>query len=81
MGEGHLVAMGLCFVHGGLFSFDPETVPSVLIDPRTNRPPAAGDAEAIGRAVREPVCDDCLAVINPQRVAGGLPPIEHGRRL
>jgi hypothetical protein len=72
-------ALGPCFACKQLFGFDPDTVPSVLIDPQTGKPPdvdpAPGGRE---RARREPLCPNCVAEINPQRAERGLPPLVPG---
>ena len=67
-----MLAFGPCVVHGGVFGFDPDLVPTVLIDPETNRPPdvgpdslpcepAPGSAE---RAVGRPLCPACARALN-----------------
>jgi hypothetical protein len=40
MSEPAVVALGPCFVHGGIFAFDPDRVPTVLVDPETSMLPA-----------------------------------------
>lgn len=78
---------GSCFVHGGLFSFDQATVPSVLVDPETGRPPDVDqrgepiepDPVALGRSVRQPICPRCVAAVNPERAQRGLAPLEEGK--
>lgn len=73
MTDGHMFAVGACWVCGQPFPFDPETVPSIPIDPVTNRPPdLGGDPD---RAERRPVCPGCVAEANRQRELVGLPPI------
>ena len=42
-------------------------MPSVPIDPGTGMPKPGG--------VREPICRDCVEVVNPERVRNGLDPI------
>jgi hypothetical protein len=64
MSDDKLFAMDNCFVCGQVFSFDPETVISVWVDPVTNRPPDVNvfgeqitpDPAAVERAVRRPIC-------------------------
>lgn len=68
------IAFGNCFVHGGLFMFDPDTVTSVLIDPVTGLPPDMGGNER--RARREPVCPACCKAANPERARRGLEPLD-----
>jgi hypothetical protein len=85
--SGAEVAMAPCFIHGGVFGFDPEAVCSVLVDPETGRPPDVGpdgqaitpDPEAVQRSVRKPVCDDCMERANRARVAAGQAPVELAR--
>jgi hypothetical protein len=71
-----MIVIGACWVHKGLFEFDPETVPSVLIDPVTQLPPDLGGDEE--RARREPICPACIALINPLRAAQGKELFEEG---
>ncbi len=79
MNEGTVIAIGPCYACGELFGFDPDTVPAIPIDPDNGLPPDRGGDRA--RAVNRPICDMCLAGINPIRAANGLPPFIHGRRL
>jgi hypothetical protein len=76
------VALGPCFVHGGIFAFDPDRVPTVLIDPVTERPvdvdehgnrfePSAG---ALARVRKAPYCPVCARALNVMREEQGLPP-------
>ena len=83
---GQALATGTCYMHDGLFTFDPDTVPSVLIDPQTDRPPdidehgrpVEPDPAAIMRSVRQPICPDCVAKVNPARAAAGREPFTAG---
>jgi hypothetical protein len=76
-------AIGTCAVHGGVFAFDPEQVPAVLIDPETGRPPdvdAAGhhceaSQEARNRSVARPYCPSCAREINAECRRRGMPAI------
>lgn len=85
--ERSLSALGPCYVHGGIFEFDPDRVLSVMVDPVTNRPPDV-DAEgntielsmedfraAVDRAVKKPVCPDCVEKLNATRARRGLGPL------
>lgn len=55
---GYMLAMGDCFGCKQVFSFNPELVPSVVVNGK-----------------REPICRNCVARVNPRRVANGLEPI------
>lgn len=76
-----MAALGPCFIHGGLFMYDPYRVPSILVDPETGRPPdvtAEGQRcepspEALGRSARQPYCPDCAKRLNREARARGLP--------
>lgn len=75
---GAFFALGPCWTCKQLFQYDPDTVPSVPIDPVTGlAPDLGGDPD---RARREPICPACVARINPQRAARGLPPLTEGPR-
>ena len=63
----YMYVIGACFGCGKLFSFNADHVPSVRIDLETGQPSPTGS--------REPVCADCIARANPERVANGLEPI------
>ncbi len=70
-------ALGACFGCANVFDFNPDTVPSILIDPETTLPPdLTNDVEAAtARAQRQPLCPSCVAKVNAKREAAGLPPI------
>jgi hypothetical protein len=78
-----MVAVGPCFVHGGVFRYDPERVPTVLIDPDTGRPPDVGadaqpvtpDPAAVARAVARPYCPGCAVKLNAARRGRGQQPV------
>jgi hypothetical protein len=70
MTEHRLVALGRCFTCGQPFSFDPDTVPSVLIDPTTNLPPDIGHTDPAD-AVKQPVCPTCVTQVNAVRRSEG----------
>lgn len=67
--DAKLFAIGPCFICGQQFTFDPETVQSVWVDPQTNRPPDVNslgehitpDPAAVERAVRLPICPNDVA--------------------
>lgn len=67
-----LVAIAPCVGCARPFAFDPDTVPSVPIDPVTRLSPDLGGDPA--RAVRQPVCLACRLAANPARLAAGLQP-------
>jgi hypothetical protein len=80
---GYAFAFGECWLCGRHFSFDPDLVPSVFVDPATGRPPDVteqGEAivperEAVERAMRVPLCADCVELANERRRAVGSEPI------
>jgi hypothetical protein len=67
----HVVAFGRCWICRRTFSFHPERVTSVLIDPLSGKPPDLGGDP--GRARREPVCPSCCVRVNIERRDRGLP--------
>jgi hypothetical protein len=79
MSEPVTAALGPCFVHGGIFAFDPDRVPTVLVDPETGRPldvDAAGrlcepPPGALGRSQKRPYCPGCAKAMNAVRAAWG----------
>jgi hypothetical protein len=79
---GVMIGLGPCYLHGGLFEFDPDTVVTVLVDPQTGRPPDVGesgepctvDPAAEARAVQRPICDPCVETkVNPALRDAGRP--------
>lgn len=81
--SGGYVVFGTCWTCGKSFTFNPELVPSIFIDPMTSLPPDVDehskpqepDAEAIERAVRQPLCAECVERSNVERVEQGQEPI------
>lgn len=73
------LAIGPCFACGVTFSFDPDTVPAIPVDPVTLMPPDIGGTDP-ARAVNRPLCDVCLPGINQIRAEVGLPPFTHLHR-
>lgn len=85
--EGHpdlmSFASGPCVIHGGYFAYDPELVPTVLIDPYTGRPPDVDETgqrcepspEAVARSLREPYCPGCARRLNAEAVRLGYDPV------
>ena len=69
--SGYTIVIGHCFMCKRRFGFNPYRVPSIPIDPVTNRPPdLGGDVE---RAEREPLCETCVGRINERRARDGRP--------
>jgi hypothetical protein len=68
----HIMAYGPCFCCGVPFWFDPDSVPSLFVDPVTGKAPDMGGNPE--RAVREPVCIPCRELANPVRITAGLEP-------
>lgn len=58
-------ALGPCGACKNPFSFDPDTVPSVPVDPETGLPPDMGGDPA--RAIRMPICPACCRRANVER--------------
>ena len=81
--SGYVYVASPCFTCGRLFSYNPHLVPSVPIDPETGRPldvdehgqPQEIDPAAKTRAVKQPLCKDCISLVNARRRAKGLEPI------
>lgn len=74
--SGYVYVVGACYACKRLFSFNPTHVPSIHIDPRTGVPPDVEPQLEGGyeRAVREPLCADCIERSNVQRIANGQEP-------
>lgn len=70
--DGTLVARGACWACKAVFSFDPDTVPSVPIDPQTGLPPDVGGTPP-ERAIRQPLCENCVAQLVTWRAEAGKP--------
>lgn len=69
--DDHLLAYGPCWACGRLFTFHPDLVPSIPIDPGTNRPADLGGDPA--NVTRQPVCENCIGRANENRRATGRP--------
>lgn len=75
----HLFAFGRCWSCGQPFTFHPDLVPSIPVDPLTNLPldvDEHGDIcevnpEAAKRAIKQPICATCIDRSNEQRRADG----------
>ena len=84
MNEGRLLAFGPCWSCGHLFTFDPDLVPSIPIDPDTNwaldldrhGQPTTYTAADYLRSVKQPVCEACVQQANELRRAHGRPLID-----
>jgi len=73
---GYVHLHGPCFVCKRVFSYNPNHVPSIYIDPETMLPPDV-EPQAVGgfeRAERMPLCESCVTRGNEQRVAEGKEP-------
>lgn len=62
-----ILGMAPCFGCGRAFSFDPDDVPVILVDPSTGMPADLCHcdddvATCLGRSVRFPVCPDCMQI-------------------
>ena len=68
-----MFAYGPCWSCGRMFTFNPDRVPSIQIDPVTQRPTDLGGDPA--RARREPICADCVERANAERRRDGREPI------
>jgi hypothetical protein len=79
MDDGGVIAFGACVVCLVPFAFDPETVPSIPIDPTNGRSPDLGGDPA--RATKQPICPACARRVNPIREAHGLQPFTERRRV
>lgn len=81
MPEPGIAALSRCYVCGKPFMFDPDRVPSILIDPLTRLPPdVAADGspitaspEAVQRSRREPYCPACARGLNAELRRQGKP--------
>lgn len=72
--SGGFIAAGRCFLCGRLFSFAPDLVPSVFVDRETLIPPDVGGTD-FADAVRVPLCEDCVEIVNAERARVGNAPI------
>jgi hypothetical protein len=81
--SGGYFASGRCLLCERVFTFDPMRVPSVFVDPVSKRPPDVNEDgthrtpsdEELARAVRLPLCPDCVVVVNFARKSHGMEPI------
>ena len=72
-----MILTGKCFVDDELFSFFPERVVTVPIDPETDLPPDMGGDPS--RVINRPICSRHIAMTNAKRVRDGRPemPVFH----
>jgi len=81
--SGYEIALGTCWACGRPFTFNADRVPSIPIDPERSLPldvnadgsPRAFTDEERARAIKEPICSDCIALANANRRANGQPEI------
>lgn len=59
MSEGGMVALSPCYGCGNVFQYNPELVPSTRD----------------GNGIKRPICGDCMATVNAERVAKGMEPV------
>jgi hypothetical protein len=71
--SGYVFAFSSCWSCKRAFTYDPERVPSIPIDPTTNLPSDLGGDAA--RVVRQPICRACIDLANAQRLVDGREPI------
>jgi hypothetical protein len=60
-----------CIACGKLFSYNPHLVPSIRLN---------ADRQPDPNGTREPICESCVALVNPKRIASGLEPITYHPR-
>jgi hypothetical protein len=83
MTDGGYFIYGPCLLCERAFSYNPHRVPSVFVDPRTKRPPDVDEwgerrtptPEEVERAVRLPLCEECVVIVNMARESKGMPTI------
>jgi hypothetical protein len=76
-----MIAVGPCWACRRTFGYDPDLVPSVPIDPHNGKPPDIGSHDGTpgqvrARSIRQPLCPECVATVNDERAARGLPLVE-----
>lgn len=77
-----MIALAPCYIHGGIFEFNPDTVVTVLIDPLTNSAIDVDphpDGKGSERAVQCVICDPCMEKVNEKRRERGMPEVELAR--
>ncbi len=66
------IAMSSCYTCREPFGFNPETVPSVYVNPATGQVLEEHEDKRTG--VKQPICPACVRVINAARQNRGLAP-------
>lgn len=82
--QGKFIAYAPCWSCGRSFTFDPDLVPSIPIDPDRKAPldvdsdgsPRRWTTDEYQRSVKQPVCEVCVTAANANRKAEGRPPID-----
>jgi hypothetical protein len=82
-----MIAYAPCFLHGGIFGFDPDRVQTIMIDPVTGTPPdvspVTGETldpdtalvkERLARAVQRVLCPGCCTKLNAAARQLGIDP-------
>lgn len=81
--SGAEVGLGPCFIHGGIFEFDPRTVVVAWVAERDGLTVGVEPGDPGARQVQ--ICDGCVPKLNEARTALGSPAVEtaadFGRRL
>jgi hypothetical protein len=75
-----ILAIGPCVACENPFSFNPDNVPIVSIDPATGMPPDVDPVtweplpqpRKVAETARMPICPTCVAAVNAVRKAQGL---------
>lgn len=71
---GYEIVLGTCWSCQRPFTFNPDLVPSIPVDPVKNLPPDLGGD--VSRAVKQPICEHCVNRANLARRQNGMPEIE-----
>lgn len=77
MSSGVMVALAPCWSCKKVFMFDPDKVPSIPICQECHRPPDlhAEDCTQTAELVREPLCRECIEMINANKRRQGEPEV------
>lgn len=78
MSGGHSLAVGWCWACNRKMVFDPDSVPTVLVDPITGLPPDKDDALAKARSRVKQVCYRCAEEAAEQAKLLGVSDIWNG---
>lgn len=79
MSPGAYFAAGPCYICKRNFAFDPDTVPSFVVEPVEDRVISGPDDPGMLRAQREPVCYGCAEAVALVRAQRGLEDLWHGQ--